>query len=130
VPRFACRWCVKGITRSYHSCTTVFDLSVDRRTITVYPGAVDSYTVLLDRPLITRLHEFLAEDAPIVVTGLRIDGNRRQLGLRPCRLPTAQSGPIELFVQLPTKGIRVIYHQEPLVALRETFAEMAEAILD
>lgn len=128
--RFACRWCVKGITPTFWSCTTVFDLSADRRSIAVYPGATEYHTVLLDRPLVTRLHESLADDTPVEVTGLRIDGPRRRLGLRPARLPTAQSGPVELYTVGPKSGIQIIHHLQPLLALRETFAEMAAAVID
>jgi hypothetical protein len=131
MPEFACRWCVKGITPDFWNSTTIFDLSVDRRTITVYPGGSDRHTVLLDRTLVTRLHEFLVDDAPVMVTGLRIDGYRRQLGFRPYQLPIAPTGPVEMFVHVPTKAdVQVIYHKESLIALRETFAEMADAISD
>lgn len=128
--RFACRWCVKGITPTFGACTTVFDLSTDRRRISVYPGATDYYTVLLDKSLVTRLHECLADDAPVEVTGLRIGAERRSLGIRLYRLPTAHSGPVALYASTPKARIQVIYQRESLLALKEAFAEMATAVLE
>ncbi|HVK21177.1 MAG TPA: hypothetical protein VM677_07440 [Actinokineospora sp.] len=124
----AARWCVKGITHNFEPSTTVFDLLADGETIAVYPGASDAHTVLLDSRMITRLHDCLADDVAVEVTGLPVGSLRPRLGLRAVQLPTATKGPIELYAKRPLTDFRVIYHKNSLVALRETIAELADAL--
>lgn len=140
VPRFACRWIVKGETPDYAFRSTIFDLLPDRRQFVVYPAAVGTFAIRLDRAAVEMLAATLETGDACAVAGVHPVHGRRLLGLRPYSAPHEPCwtnrpvdaprylGPVELYVDLPGQGIRVVYRRERLFALAETFAEIVRSL--
>ncbi|MBC6448072.1 hypothetical protein [Actinokineospora xionganensis] len=140
VPRFACRWTIKANTHDLQWCTTIFDLLPDRTHIAVYPGAVSTYAVRLDRSGIDMLADTLETRDACAVPALHPAHGKRLLTLRPHTMPhqppwtnrpadaPPYRGPMELALELPRDtGIRVLFFNERVPLLADTLAEIQQA---
>ncbi len=141
VPRFACRWTIKANTHDLQWCTTIFDLLPGRAHVAVYPGAVSTYAVRLDRAGIDMLADTLESRDACAVPALHPVHGARLLALRPCVMPheppwtnrpadaPPYRGPMELAIDLPRDaGIRVLFFNERVPVLTETLAEIQRAL--
>ncbi|MGQ0839279.1 hypothetical protein [Actinokineospora sp.] len=139
-PKFACRWSIKAFTPEFTFCTTLFDLLPNRRHVVIYPAAVSRFSVRLDRTAVEMLGATLeTRDACAVLALHPLHGNRL-LGLRPLTEPKVPAwsdrpadappylGPMELYLELPDDGIRVLFLRERLYTLTDTLAEIRQAL--
>ncbi|WP_054052097.1 hypothetical protein [Alloactinosynnema sp. L-07] len=140
IPQFACRWTIKACTADFRWSTMIFDLLPDRSHVAVYPGAVTTGALLLERSPIEVLATTLDTRETCAVPALHPQHGDRLLNLRPCALPheppwtnrPADSppylGPMELVAELPKDpGIRVVFRHDRVQALEETLAEIVQA---
>ncbi|MGH3859423.1 hypothetical protein [Actinokineospora sp.] len=134
---FAARWTVKGRKPDGSDCTTIFDLTPNRRWLVVYPAAVDDYSMTLDLDAVRMFLSIVECRNAGAVPGVHPAHGKRLLSIapyqglveppwtdRPANAPP-YLGPIALSVRLPGgREIHIVYRTDRYQALVDTLTEI------
>jgi hypothetical protein len=122
------RWAVQGSKPNGDRATTIFDLLEGRRHVMVYPATLDTFAVKIDGDAVRRLAEAARLHNACAVPALHAVHGTRQLGLRQYDTPPFLAA-MELYVTLPGNEMRIVYWDERLHLLNDTFAHVVDWLL-